>query len=226
MKLVDNFAAAYAYAAMPARLVLERSDWAGAMNLPLEPSPHVYPWKKYPQSEAVNAFARGLGAARNGNADAARQQQARLLSLRDAAQEAKLGYWVEQIDIQAALVGGLALCAEAKAEECIAELRRAAAREDATEKHAVTPGPIIPAREILADLLLASGKAEEAVREYEAVLAKEPNRYRPTLGAARAARSAGDQDRARAFFKRLVELGQEADTEREGLDEARQASRG
>jgi hypothetical protein len=226
MKLVDNFAAAYAYAAMPARLVLERSDWAGAMNLPLEPSPHVYPWKKYPQSEAVNAFARGLGAARNGNADAARQQQARLLSLRDAAQEAKLGYWVEQIDIQAALVGGLALCAEAKAEECIAELRRAAAREDATEKHAVTPGPIIPAREILADLLLASGKAEEAVREYEAVLAKEPNRYRPTLGAARAARSAGDQDRARAFFKRLVELGQEADTERDGLDEARQASRG
>ena len=123
-------------------------------------------------------------------------------------------------------MGGLALCAEGKTEECIAELRRAAAREDATEKHVVTPGPILPAREILADLLLASGKADEALREYEAVLAKEPNRYRPTLGAARAARSAGDQDRARGFFKRLVELGQEADTEREGLDEARQASRG
>jgi hypothetical protein len=226
MTLVDHFAAAYAYAAMPARLALERSDWAAAMSLPLEPAADAYPWKKFPQSEAVNAFARGIGAARNGNADAARQQQARLVSLRDAAQEAKLGYWVEQIDIQAALVGGLALCADGKTEECIAQLRQAASREDATEKHVVTPGPIIPAREILADMLLASGKAEEAVREYEAVLAKEPNRYRTTFGAARAARTAGDQDRARVFFKQLVDLGREADTERDGLEEARQASRG
>ena len=223
MKPVDNFAAAYAYAAMPARLALERSDWAEAMNLPLHPAAGAYPWKKYPQAEAVNAFGRGVGAAMSGNAAAAREQRARLLALRDAAQEAKLGYWVEQIDIQADLVNGLALCADGKSDECIAAVRKAAAREDATEKHVVTPGPLIPAREVLADILLASGKATEALGEYEAVLAKEPNRFRPTLGAARAARSAGSQERARDFFKQLVELGRDADTEPDGLREARQA---
>jgi hypothetical protein len=223
MKPVDNFAAAYAYAAMPARLALERSDWKEAMDLPLHPAAEAYPWKKYPQAEAVNAFARGIGAARSGDAAAAREQQSRLVSLRDAAKEAKLAYWAEQIDIQAEIVGSLALCAEGKPDACIESLANAAAREDATEKHVVTPGPIIPAREMLADILAASGKTTEALREYEAVLAKEPNRYRAVLGASRAARSAGQEARARDLFKQLLEAGRDADTARDGLDEARQA---
>jgi len=223
MPPIDNFAAAYAYAAMPARLALERSAWTEAMNLLLHPAADAYPWKKYPQSEAVNAFARGVGAGMAGQAEPAWEQQKRLLALRDAAQQAKLGYWAEQIDIQANLVGGLARCAEGKPEACIEALRAAAEREDATEKHVVTPGPIIPAREILADVLLASGRAKEALGEYEAVLNKEPNRYRTILGAARAAQSVGDQGRARSYFKQLVELASEADTAREGLEEARQA---
>ena len=138
MKLVDNFAAAYAYAAMPARLALERNDWKEAMALPLTPGADDYPWKKYPQSEAVNAFAKAIGAARSGDAAAAREQQQRLLALRDAANEAKLGYWTEQIDIQADIAGSLALC-EGKPDACIENMRKAAAREDATEKHVVTP---------------------------------------------------------------------------------------
>jgi hypothetical protein len=223
MKPVDSFPAAYAYAAMPARLALERNQWAEAGKLPLQPAADAYPWNKYPQAESVNAFARGIGAAMSGDAGAAREQQARLLALRDAAKQANLGYWVQQIDIQADLVGSLALCAEGRSEECIAGLRKAAAREDATEKHVVTPGLLIPAREMLADTLLASGQAKEALIEYESVLSKEPNRYRTTLGAARAARSAGSQDRAREFFGRVVDLGKEADSERDGLQEARQA---
>ena len=223
MKPVDSFPAAYAYAAMPARLALERSDWKEAMDLPLNPAADAYAWKKYPQAEAVNAFARGIGAARSGNAAAAREQQGRLVALREAAKEAKLAYWAEQIDIQAELVGSLALCAEGKTDSCIESLAKAAAREDATEKHVVTPGPIIPAREMLADLLSGTGKATEALREYEAVLAKEPNRYRAILGASRAARSAGQEARARDLFKQLLEAGREADSARDGLDEARQA---
>jgi hypothetical protein len=227
MKLVDHFAAAYAYAAMPARLALERNDWKEAMALPLTPGADAYPWKKYPQSEAVNAFAKAIGAGRSGDAAAAREQQQRLLALRDAAKEAKLGYWAEQIDIQADIAGSLALCAEGKSDACIEEMRKAAAREDATEKHVVTPGPIIPARELLADLLLASGKAGEALQEYEAVLNKEPNRYRAVLGAARAASRAGNESRARDLFKQLAELGKDADSGRDGLEEARQSlSRG
>jgi Tetratricopeptide repeat len=227
MKLVDHVAAAYAYAAMPARLALERNDWKEAMNLPLTPAADAYPWKKYPQSEAVNAFARAIGAALSGDAAAAKEQQARLIALREAANEAKLGYWVEQIDIQADIAGSLAYCAEGRSDECIEGMRKAAAREDATEKHVVTPGPIIPARELLADLLLASGKAADALKEYENVLNKEPNRYRAVLGAARAATRVGNESRARELFKQLAELGKDADSARDGLDEARQSvSRG
>jgi hypothetical protein len=197
------------------------------MDLPLTPGADVYPWQKYPQSEAVNAFARAIGASLAGNAAAAKEQQARLLALRDAAKEAKLGYWVEQIDIQADIAGNLALCAEGKSEACIEGMSKAAAREDATEKHVVTPGPIIPARELLADLLLASGKAGDALQEYEAVLSKEPNRYRAVLGAARAASRTGNESRAREMFKKLAELGQDADSARDGLEEARRSvSRG
>jgi hypothetical protein len=226
MKLVDNFAAAYPYAAMPARLALERSDWKQAMDLPLTPAAEAYPWEKYPQSEAVNAFARAIGAALAGNAAAAKEQQTRLHALRDAAEAAKLGYWVEQIDIQADVAGSLALCAEGKSEACIEGVREAAAREDATEKHVVTPGPIIPARELLADLLLASGKSDDALREYEAVLVKEPNRYRAVLGAARAASLTGNESRALELFKQLTELGQDADSAPDGLEEARRAVSG
>jgi hypothetical protein len=163
MKPVDSFPSAYAYAAMPARLALERSAWGEASKLPLRPDADAFPWKKYPQAEAVNAFARGIGAAMSGDAAAAGEQQARLLALRDAAKEAKLDYWAEQIDIQADLVGSLALCANGRSEECIVGLKKAAAREDAIEKHVVTPGPIIPARELLADTLIALGRAKEAL---------------------------------------------------------------
>jgi hypothetical protein len=223
---VDNFAAAYAYAAMPARLRLEVGDWAGAAALPLEPKKDAYPWQKYPQSEAVNAFARGIGAARSGNAAAAREEQARLIALRDAARAAQLGYWAGQIDIQAAVVGALALCAEGKSDACLTELKAAAAREDATEKHVVTPGPLLPARELLAEALLAANKPAESLAEYEAVMKKEPNRYRAIAGAMAAARAAGDDKRARALAAELVKLGAESDTPRDGLRQAKEIAGG
>ena len=226
MKPVDNFGAAFAYAAMPARVALERGDWAAAATLSLTPAADAYPWKKYPQAEAINAFARGIGAARTGNATAAREQQTRLIALREAAKEAKLTYWVEQIDIQAALLGALALCAEDKMAECTDALKAAAIREDATEKHAVTPGPMVPARELLAEMLLAQKKFAEALREYEAVMAKEPNRYRTLAGAMAAAQGTGDQAKARTIASRLRALGKDADTQRDSLKLAKQLAGG
>ena len=101
-------------------------------------------------------------------------------------------------------------------------LKTAAGREDATEKHVVTPGPLLPAREVLADVLLEDGNAREALGEYEAVMAKEPNRYRATLGAARAAKMSGDAEKAKQRFAELLELASAADTQREGMEEARQ----
>jgi hypothetical protein len=222
-KAVDHFGAAFAYAAMPARLALEVGNWKAAASIELMPAASAYPWGKYPQAEAINAFARGVGAARSGDSAAAKTEHARLLALRDVAKERKLDYWAEQIDIQTQVVRGLTLLADRKANEGIEVLRAAVKREDATEKHVVTPGPLLPAREVLADILLEVGRAADAQLAYEAVLAKEPNRYRATFGAARAARQAGNDEKARLHFTALVELAKNADTRRDSLEEARQS---
>ncbi len=217
----DHIAAAYAYAAMPARLALERSAWQEAAKLPLEPAADAYQWKKYPQSEAVNAFARGVGAAMSGDAAAARVEVARLQALRDVATGMKIAYWAEQVDIQAEVVRGLATCAEGKSDECLAILRAAADREDATEKHVVTPGPILPAREVLAGVLLKAGKSGDALREFEVVLVKEPNRYRAVAGALQAAAMAGDKKKIAVFATRVIEQTAAAESARPEIAQAR-----
>jgi hypothetical protein len=217
----DHIAAAYAYAAMPARLALEREVWRDAAKLPLTPATERYQWSKYPQAEAVNAFARGVGAAMTGDPAAATVEIVRLQSLRDTAKGMKIAYWAEQVDIQAEVVRGLTACAEGRPDECVAVLRAAADREDATEKHVVTPGPIFPAREVLAAVLLKAGKSGDALREFEAVLVKEPNRYRALAGALRAAEAAGDTGKAGAFAARIVAQSASADSPRPEVAQAR-----
>jgi hypothetical protein len=220
-KKVDHFVTAYAYAAMPARYAVERGDWKTAASLPLDPPPDVITWAKYPQAEAMNAFGRGIGAAMSQNAPAAQAEVRRLQALRDAAVTLKLGYWVEQIDIQAEVVRGAATCAAGQHAEGIEILTKAAAREDATQKHAVTPGLLLPAREVLAETILIWGKPADALREFEAVLAKEPNRYRAFAGAARAAEKAGDSKKAAYYSARVVDLTGSADTARPEVAQAR-----
>jgi len=194
---VDHPATAYAYAAMPARLALERAAWKEAAALELVAG---YPWKKYTFAEAVNAYARGIGAAMSGDAAAARAQAERLDTLREAT---KVPYWAEQIAIQADVVKGLALRAEGDDKQALATLRAAAKREDASEKHVVTPGPIVPAREVLAYVLLDKGEAKSALREFEAVLGKEPNRLRALAGAVQAAERSNNRRKAREYSARI-----------------------
>jgi hypothetical protein len=217
----DAFASAYGFAAMEARYALERHAWKEAANLALWPAADVYPWKKYPQAEAINAFARGIGAAYAENPAAARVEAQRLQQLRDAAAAMKLAYWAEQIDIQAELVRGVATCAEGKHAEGMEIVRAAAVREDASEKHVVTPGPIKPGREILGDLIMSYGKPADALREYEAVIAREPNRLGPTASAAQAAQKAGDAKKAAYYSARVVEQTGSADTARPEIAQAK-----
>ena len=194
---VDHPATAYAYAAMPARLALERAAWKEAAALELVAG---YPWKKYTFAEAVNAYARGIGAAMSGDAAAARAQAERLDTLREAT---KVPYWAEQIAIQADVVKGLALRAEGDDKQALATLRAAAKREDASEKHVVTPGPGVPAREVLAYVLLDKGEAKSALREFEAVLGKEPSRLRALAGAVQAAERSNNRRKAREYSARI-----------------------
>jgi hypothetical protein len=219
--LVDHFAFAYAFAAMPARAALERGAWSEAAALTLYPAADGYPWKKYPQSEAVNAFARGVGAAMSKAPAAAHSEVKRLHALREAAAELKLGYWVAQIDIQAEIVRGLATYADGDQAAALEILKKAAEREDATEKHVVTPGPLVPAREVLARTMLNSGRHADALREFEDVLVKEPNRYRALAGAAQAAERAGEAKKAAFYSARLVETTASADSPRAEIAQAK-----
>ena len=222
-KRPDNFAAAYAYAAMPARLALERGDWATAAKLPLTPAADAYPWAKYPQGEAANAYARALGAAAMRDGAATEAELARLARLRDAAKELKIGYWVEQIGIQIDVVRGFADFKAGQKEAGIAALHKAADREDASEKHAVTPGPLLPAREVLAAALLERGDAAGALREFEAVLRKEPNRLRAMAGAGVAAERAGDSPKARGYADQVSRQTAQTDVGFPGLKLAQQS---
>jgi tetratricopeptide (TPR) repeat protein len=209
-------------AAIPARLALERGRWAEAAALALPANVSAEAWQRSPQAESINAFARALGAARSGNAAGARQEIERLHALHKVLTERKLAYWAEQTEIQAKVASAWALLAEGKKEEALAAMRAAADHEDQTEKHAVTPGPVMPARELLGDMLLELGRPAEALPQYEASIAKEPNRFRGLYGAGLAAERAGDRARARVYFEKLAAICAESDGTRPELVQARQ----
>jgi tetratricopeptide (TPR) repeat protein len=215
----EQFAAAFAFAAIPARYALERRAWAEAAEVPLHPQ--SLSWAKFPQAESINAFARGLGAARGGNVVAAKKEVTRLESLAYALTTAKNTYWAEQAEIQKLSVNGWIARAEGRNDEAVALLRQAADREDATEKHPVTPGAIQPAREMLGELLLDIGQPAKALTEFEASQRTDPNRLHGLAGAARAAEASGDRAKARTYYTRLVELTKTADSPRPEIAKAK-----
>jgi tetratricopeptide (TPR) repeat protein len=172
-------AGVFALAAMPARHALERDDWPAAAAL-------VPVTSEYPYAEALTHFARALGAARTGAIGLARTSADSLRAFHARLAAAKEAYWAEQVAIQELAVTAWIQHAEGHGSEALASMREAARREDATEKAAVTPGPLAPARELLGDLLMAQGQPVEALAAYRAALEREPNRRRSMLGARRA----------------------------------------
>jgi tetratricopeptide (TPR) repeat protein len=217
----QHFAAGYALAAIPARYAIERGDWAAASRLTVSPPEAAYPWSKVPHSEAVTIYARALGAARSGDAAAARRDIARLGELRDAMKTANLGYWVNLTGIQIQVAQAWATRAEGKPEEALALLRVAADLETDVPKHPVMPGPILPAREQLGEMLLEMNRPAVALSEFERSMGKEPNRFRSFYGAARAAELSGNRSAAQGYYERLLELCSNADADRAELRYAR-----
>lgn len=216
---VENFVAAYAFAAIPARYAVERSDWQQAARLEL--SPKDLAWDKFPQAEAVLVFARGLGAARSGDAAAARKELERLQALQNAMASAGDSYWAGQTDIQIATLKAWAALADERPNEALTFMRNAANAEDASDKHPVTPGNVVSARKLLGDMLLELERPAEALSEYERSLEREPNRFGPLYGAARAAELADDREKARSYYGTLQEQTDHRDTERPELVQAK-----
>jgi tetratricopeptide (TPR) repeat protein len=211
-------ASAYASAAMPARYAVERGDWRGAMQLtpPAEGSGGGVPY-----TEAITWFARALGAARTGDADAAEQDAAELAARHKKLVEAGNLYWATEVEVQQRAAAGWIAFARKQTEDALMQMRAAADLEDRNEKHIVTPGRILPARELLGDMLLEAGQPALALREYAASQQREPNRFRGYYGAARAAEEAGDRDKAAAYYEKLLVLAKDSDTERPELVRAR-----
>jgi len=216
------FGEVFGVTAIPARLALERGRWAEAARLEMPPALARGDWDRMPHAESLNAFARGLGAARSGDASGARKEIERLRGLHAKLTAMKVGYWAEQTEIQATIVTAWALRAEGKNDEALAAMRVAADREDASEKHVVVPGPMIPARELLGDLLMEVDKPAEALTQYEASIGKEPNRFRGLYGAALAGERSGDKARARVHYEKLASVTQGSDGARPELARTRQ----
>jgi tetratricopeptide (TPR) repeat protein len=215
----DQFAAAYAFAASPARLALERHDWKPAAALQIKPA--WFPWDRFRNVEALVHYARAIGAARAGDVAAARRSADEIAAIRKAMPATRDYDWSGSIGAQLEAATGLIAWAEGKEDEGVRLLRIAADHEDAVDKHPVTPGALLPVREMLADLLLEDGKAAEALKEYEAVLKTAPRRFNATAGAAKAADRAGDKTKARAYAMQLQEIAKNAETSRPELEWAR-----
>ena len=214
-----NFAAAYALAAVPARYALERGRWAEAAAL--EVAPASFPWAKFPYAEAITHFARAVGAARSGELARARQAVERLETLHKAAVDAKIAYWPDQIEIQSRAAAGWLARAEGRNEVALRLMKEAVELEAATDKHPVTPGAVVPARELHADLLMELGRPAEAMAEYEASLVIAPNRLYPLSGAVRAADAAGQREKARALYATLEKVTAKGDGARPELTKLR-----
>jgi Tfp pilus assembly protein PilF len=210
----DRFVAPYALAVSPARYALERSDWKAAAELDVRPSKFAY-------ADAMTHFARALGAARTGNPVAAKADIARLAGLREKLREARDPYWTEQVGIQWQVAGAWLLYVEGKHGDALNAMSAAADAEDKTEKHPVTPGVPIPARELLGAMLLDRGMTREALAAFEATIRKEPNRFNAIAGAAAAAERLGDKAKAKQHYQQLTTIAGNADAARPQLAAAR-----
>jgi tetratricopeptide (TPR) repeat protein len=201
-----QFAAAYALAAVPARYALELRDWSTAAALPDPPA--VLPWERFPYALALVDFGRAVGAARAGDLDRARPAVARLAALhQQLAAAPRAGFdWASQVEVQHLAAAGWLAQAEGNAAEARRLLRAAADLEDSISKHPVTPGSLLPAREMLADLELDLGEPATALAEYEASLRTAPKRYNTIAGAVRAAEALGDEGKVKALRGELEAL--------------------
>jgi tetratricopeptide (TPR) repeat protein len=213
-----DFAAGYAFGAIPARYALERRQWKEAAALEIRPMTF---WSKLPFAEGHVAYARAVGAVRSGDLEKARAAAARLQDLARASTDPRFLYFADQMGIQMKAALALIALAEGRREDAIKQLRRAAAEEDSLGKHPVSPGAMLPVRELLAESLLEVGRAGEALAEFQASLHLNPGRFNAIYGAARAADKAGKPAEARKYYGQLVALDRAADGTRTELVEAR-----
>jgi hypothetical protein len=207
----------FALAAIPARYALERRDWQQAEQLALRETP-------FPFTDAITWFARGLGAARLGHTAAANEASNALKLIQERLSRANEPYWARQVEIQALAVAAWSALATGAKEDALRQMESAAEMEDRTEKSAVTPGPLSPARELLGEMFLEMNDPTNALNQFEATLKKEPRRFNSLYGAAQAAQLRGSLDTSQKYFGELLTVCAHSDKPgRPEIKEAREA---
>ena len=219
---VQPTAMAFAFAAIPARCALERQAWREAAELPLH-EPAAFPWSgAYGNCDSITHFARAIGAVRSGRLEMARKEIAEQERVfRGLAGVKRESYWASQAETQWLAARAWLELAEHKPDDAIRLMRRAAEIEANTDKEAVTPGEVLPAGDLLGDLLIEAERPEEAIAAFEAVLAGSPNRFNTLYGAGSAAERAGNLAKAAEYYDQVAKVAAAGDAGIERLEHAR-----
>jgi len=199
-----NFKGAYTFAAVPSRVALENKNWNEAATVQLHPE--NFPWNKFQWQEAIIHFARLLGNVHIKNIEAAQSELTKLNQLHDTLEKQKELYKANQVAIQIKEGEAWIEFESGKTTEALNLMKLAADMEDSTSKHPVTPGEVLPARELYADMLLEMKQNENALQTYEAVLQKNPNRFNSLYGAGVAAERADNRGKAVFYYKQLLAI--------------------
>jgi tetratricopeptide (TPR) repeat protein len=216
----ENFKCAYAFAAIPARWALERRQWSDAADLVVQPAD--FPWARFRPYEAIIYFARAIGAARAGRIEQARADVQKLAEIRKELANIRDAYdWATQVGVQHHAAAAWLAQAEGQNDRARQLMKSAADLEDSTDKHPVTPGSVLPARELLGEMLLESNQPAEAFREFVRALADSPNPLNGLSGAARAAEMAGDGRNAALYYPKLMLLSVRTEDQRPEVKRAK-----
>ena len=192
-------AIAYALAAMPARYAIERGMWKDAAQLEPRQSRFAF-------TDAITWFAKSLGAARSGDVAAAERGAKELADIAEALKAAKNEYWATEVRVQHQAALAWIANARGNRDEALTLMRASADLEDSSEKSPISPGRLIPARELLADMLAQNGRPADALAEYERSQVRDPNRLRSLYGAGLAAAQSGNREKAKYFYGRVAQL--------------------
>ena len=214
-----NFKVAYAFAAIPSRFALENRKWEEASTLQIHPM--EFPWKKFPWQESIIHFARLLGAVHQGKIDLSRSELSKLNQLHDTVGRQKDLYKLQQIEVQINTGEAWIRFKSGERRDALRLMKLAADEEDSTEKNPVTPGQVLPARELLGDMLLEMRQDQNALQAYEMVLKNCPNRFNSLYGAGLASYRSGNKQKAVYYYKQLLAITDPARSDRPELTEIR-----
>ncbi len=210
-----NFKVAYAFTAIPSRFLFENRKWEEAAHLQIHPE--SFPWKNFPWQKANIHFTRLMGDVHTGETSAARLELQEIRLLHDTLVAQQDNYKANQLQIQIKAGAAWIAYKEGNNEEALALMNEAAELEEKTEKHPVTPGPVIPARELLGDMLLLMNRPGRALDAYEANLKKHPNRFNGLYGAGLAAERSGHPEKAAGYYRQIIEVAGRSDSQRPEL---------